>query len=54
MGDNPVHPAGKTYESSGIAAAAKAAGAKVVYLDKTRFRKAAIGGEIVRGDPRLP
>jgi len=54
VGDNPVHPAGKTYESSGIAAAAKAAGAKVVYLDKSRFRKAAIGGEIVREIPVYP
>jgi uncharacterized protein (DUF362 family) len=54
VGDNPVHAAGKTYESSGIAAAAKAAGAKVVYLDKTRFRKAAIGGEIVREIPVYP
>jgi uncharacterized protein (DUF362 family) len=54
MGDNPVHPAGKTYESSGIAAAAKAAGAKVVYLDKSRFRKAAIGGEKIREIPVYP
>jgi uncharacterized protein (DUF362 family) len=54
MGDNPVHPAVKTYETSGIAAAAKAAGAKVVFLDKTRFRTAAIGGEKVKEIPVYP
>ena len=54
VGDNPVHAADKTYESSGIAAAAKAAGAKVVFLDKTRFRKAAIGGEKIREIPVYP
>jgi uncharacterized protein (DUF362 family) len=54
VGDNPVHAAGKTYESSGIAAAAKAAGAKVVFLDKSRFRTAAIGGEKVREIPVYP
>jgi uncharacterized protein (DUF362 family) len=54
MGDNPVHPAGKTYDTSGIAAAAKAAGAEVVYLDRSRFRKANIRGEIVREIPVYP
>ncbi len=54
VGDNPVHPAVKTYESSGIAAAAKAAGAKVVFLDPTRFRTAAIGGEKIREIPVYP
>jgi len=42
MGDNPVHVAQKTYESSGIAAVSKAAGARVVFLDKSRFRDMAL------------
>ena len=54
VGDNPCHPAGKTYENSGIAAAARAAGAKVVFLDKTRFRTAAIHGEKIREIPVYP
>jgi uncharacterized protein (DUF362 family) len=45
VGDNPCDIAGKTYEKSGIAAAAKAAGAEVVFLDPTRFREAEIKGE---------
>ena len=54
VGDNPVHPAVKTYESSGIAAAAKAAGAKVVFLDPDPLPH---GGHRRREgprDPRLP
>ena len=45
VGDNPCNPAKKTYPNSGIEAAAKAAGAEVVYLDKKRFKDVAIKGE---------
>ena len=42
VGDNPCHPAPKTYENSGIAAAAKAAGAEVLFLDRSRFKETAV------------
>lgn len=42
VGDNPVHVAQKTYESSGIASVSRAAGARVVFLDKSRFRDTAL------------
>ncbi len=45
VGDNPCNPAQKTYHSSGIAAAVKPLGAKIVFLDKSRFRETAIKGE---------
>ena len=54
VGDNPCHPANKTYETSGIAAAAKAAGAQVVFLDKSRFRDTAIQGEKIQRIPIYP
>lgn len=54
MGDNPVHAANKTYQTSGIAAAAEAAGAKVVFLDKSRFRDKAIQGEKLKQIPVYP
>ncbi len=54
VGDNPVHPASKTYETSGIAAAAKALGAKVVFLDRSRFRDTAIQGEKLKQIPIYP
>jgi uncharacterized protein (DUF362 family) len=54
VGDNTCNPARKTYETSGIAAAAEALGAKVVYLDKDRFRKTAIRGERVKDVPLYP
>lgn len=54
VGDNPVHPAQKCYENSGIAAAAKAAGAEVLFLDRSRFRKTAIGGQRVKEIPIFP
>jgi len=54
MGDNPVHDARKTYVTSGIAAAAEKAGAKVLFLDKSRFRKTAIQGERVKEIPIYP
>lgn len=48
VGDNPCDIADKTYQTSGIAAAAKRARAQVVYLDRTRFRSTSIGGERVK------
>lgn len=45
VGDNPCTPAQRSYANSGIEAAAKAAGAEVVYLDENRFRKMALKGE---------
>jgi len=45
VGDNPCHKANETYAASGIAAAAEAAGAEVVYLDKTRFKEMPIQGK---------
>jgi uncharacterized protein (DUF362 family) len=54
VGDNPCHPANKTYSASGIGPAAKALGAEVVYLDKTRFKETAIKGERVKTIPIYP
>jgi uncharacterized protein (DUF362 family) len=54
VGDNPCDKAPKTYETSGIAAAAKAAGAEVVFLDPSRARDTAIGGERVKSIPIFP
>jgi uncharacterized protein (DUF362 family) len=54
VGDNSCDTAAKCYEASGIAAAAKAAGAKVVFLDETRYKEAAIGGEYVKSIPVYP
>ena len=54
VGDNPCNTAKLTYENSGIAAAARDAGAKVVFLDTTRFRKVDIKGEQVKLLPLYP
>jgi uncharacterized protein (DUF362 family) len=54
VGDNPVHTAQRTYETSGIAAAAKAAGAQVVFLDPSRFKEVDIKGERARMVPVYP
>ena len=48
VGDNTVHAAVKTYESSGIAAAVKTPGGKMVFLDKQRYKEMAIHGERVK------
>jgi uncharacterized protein (DUF362 family) len=48
VGDNPCHQLEKTYVSSGIPAAAEAAGAQIVHVDRRRFRKTAIGGKRVK------
>ena len=54
VGDNPCDVAEKTYEASGIAAAARQLGAKVVFLDRTRFKEAKIGGEQIQTIPVYP
>lgn len=48
VGDNPVDPAKLTYVSSGISAAAEAAGAKIVFLDQSRFLQKDIQGNRVK------
>ncbi len=48
VGDNSVHAAAKTYQSSGIAPAVKTPGGKMVFLDKQRFKETAIHGERVK------
>ncbi len=45
VGDNACNEARETYVMSGIEAAAKKAGAQVVYLDQNRFRKMEIKGK---------
>jgi len=54
VGDNPCDRAAKSYQASGIAEAVRAVGAKVVFLDRSRFRKTAIGGERVKSIPAYP
>ncbi len=54
VGDNPCHQPEKTYVSSGIPAAAEALGAKIVKLDRRRFRDMTIGGERVKTIPVYP
>lgn len=45
VGDRTCHKAKESYPKSGIEAAAKTAGAEVVYLDDSRFREMALDGE---------
>ncbi|MGB9689740.1 DUF362 domain-containing protein, partial [Thermogutta sp.] len=47
VGDNPCDLAQKAYASSGIADAARKAGAQVIFLDRDRFREMDIKGERV-------
>ena len=54
VGDNPCHPARKSYPSSGIEEAAKEAGAEVVYLDRNRFVETDIGGKALKTIPLFP
>jgi uncharacterized protein (DUF362 family) len=54
VGDNPCDIAAKTYEHSGIARAAREAGAKVLFLDRSRAKETAIGGERVKSIPIFP
>lgn len=48
VGDNTCNEASQTYPASGIEAAVREAGGRVVYVDSNRFRKAAIGGDAIR------
>ncbi|HOX25779.1 MAG TPA: DUF362 domain-containing protein [Candidatus Krumholzibacteria bacterium] len=54
VGDNPCHPARHCYATSGIAAAAEAQGAQVVFLDDRRFRDLKLGGERLDSWPLYP
>jgi len=54
VGDNPCDLPAKAYASSGIADAAKQAGAEVIFLDRERFRETDIKGERVKSIPVYP
>lgn len=54
IGDNPCHDAKSSYEHSGIEAAAKEMGAEVLFLDRSRFRTAAVGGDVLKEVPVYP
>ncbi|HOJ67530.1 MAG TPA: DUF362 domain-containing protein [Candidatus Hydrogenedentes bacterium] len=54
VGDNPCNDIRKSYQNSGIEAAAKEAGAEVVYLDRNRFREMEIGGKRLTSIPIYP
>ncbi len=47
MGDHSSFGSDKSYPMSGIEAAAKTAGAEVVYLDESKFKEYSLGGKIV-------
>jgi len=51
VGDNTCHPARQSYLTSGIAAAAEASDAQVVYLDEKRYRDVALKGERLEAWP---
>lgn len=51
VGDHSCHPAKQAYRTSGIAAAAEANGAEVVYLDQRRFRDMELGGDRLKTWP---
>ncbi len=48
VGDNTCSPAQKAYVTSGIEAAAKNAGAEVLYLDENRYRMMELKGEYLK------
>lgn len=54
VGDNPCDRPESAYEHSGIAAAAKEAGAEVEFLDRSRFRTVAVGGQRLQEIPIYP
>jgi uncharacterized protein (DUF362 family) len=54
VGDYTCNDAKQCYENSGIAPAAKALGADVVFLDTDRFKKMKIGGERLKDHPVYP
>ena len=54
VGDNTCHRDRSAYVTSGIKAAAEEAGAKVLYIDKRRFRDTDIGGASLKNIPVYP
>jgi len=54
VGDNTCHAAEKSYHSSGIAAAAKALGAEVVFLDPSRAKRFDVKGENLKETAIFP
>ncbi len=46
--DNPCNSARRTFPRSGIAEAAKKAGAKVFFMDRRKFRRMAIHGKVLK------
>lgn len=54
VGDNPCHPPAQTYATSGIAAAVKEAGGKMVILEERRFKDVQLGGERLKSWPLYP
>lgn len=54
VGDYPCNDARQSYENSGIGPAAAAAGAEIVYLEKSRFREMAINGDVLKKHPVYP
>jgi len=54
VGDHTCHDAKLSYKTTGIAAAAEAAGAEVVYLDMNRFRDHELGGKRLQKWPLYP
>ena len=54
VGDRSCNDAKKTYPRSGIEAAAREAGAEVVYLDDSRFKDYEIGGKRLQKWPLYP
>jgi uncharacterized protein (DUF362 family) len=54
VGDNTCNESRDCYENSGIAPAAKALGAEIVFLDRTRFREMDLGGRLLKKHPVYP
>ncbi|MCG3129266.1 MAG: hypothetical protein CHACPFDD_04187 [Phycisphaerae bacterium] len=54
VGDFTCNEARLSYENSGIAPAAKAAGAEIVYLEPSRFKDMKIGGNRLKEHPVYP
>ena len=54
VGDNTCNPQPKAYAKSGVAEAAKKAGAEVLVLDKRRFRETEIKGNVIKSIPIYP
>lgn len=54
VGDYTCNEAKASYENSGVAPAARKAGAEIVFIDTDRFRKMKIGGERLKDHPVYP